>query len=191
MTSRDEGSTVSDLSIVGIPGSLREGSYNRALLETSADVAPEGMRIEIIDLDPIPMYDADVEAEGDPEPVAELKRRIDNADGVLIATPEYQHGIPGVLKNALDWLSRPPGDSVMEGKPVAMMGASPSPVGTARAHLQLRRTLLYVGADIVAKPEVLVAGAGDKIEDGRLVDEDSLHFLGRLLETFDEHIRKR
>lgn len=182
---------MTDLSIIGIPGSLRDGSYNRALLDTAADIAPEWMAIEIVDLDPIPMYDADVEAHGDPEAVAELKRQVDDADGVLIATPEYQHGISGVLKNALDWLSRPSGGSVMKGKPVAMMGASPSPVGTARAQLQLRRTLLYVGADIVAKPEVLVAGAGDKIEDGRLVDEDSLHFLGRLLETFDEHIRKR
>ena len=95
---------MSDLTIVGIPGSLRDGSYNRVLLTTASEIAPDGMKIEIVDLESVPMYDADVEAEGDPEPVAELKRRVDDADGVLIATPEYQHGIPGVLKNALDWL---------------------------------------------------------------------------------------
>lgn len=182
---------MSDISILGFAGSLREGSYNRALLDTAAGRAPEGMRIEIFDLAPIPLYNRDVEEQGDPEPVADLKRRIDASDGVLIATPEYQHGIPGVLKNALDWASRPPGQSVMEGKPVAMMGASPSPVGTARAHLQLRRTLLYLEADIVSTPEVLVSSASEKFEDGRLVDEDSLGFLDQLLETFADHIRQR
>ncbi|MDP9023203.1 MAG: NAD(P)H-dependent oxidoreductase [Actinomycetota bacterium] len=180
-----------DISILGFAGSLREGSYNRALLETAAERAPGDIRIEIFDLAPIPLYNRDVEEQGDPEPVADFKRRIDASDGVLIATPEYQHGIPGVLKNALDWASRPPGRSVMQGKPVAMMGASPSPVGTARAHLQLRRTLLYLEADIVSTPEVLVSSAAEKFEDGRLVDDDSLGFLDQLLETFADHIRQR
>lgn len=182
---------MSDITILGIPGSLREGSYNRGLLESAADVAPDGVAVDILDLHDVPMYDYDVEQEGDPEPVTELKRRIADADGVLIATPEYQHGIPGVLKNALDWASRPPGESVMIDKPVTTVGASPSPVGTARAHLQLRRTLLYLQADIVSKPEVLVSSAPEKFEDGRLTDEDSLGFLTQLMETFTEHIRQR
>lgn len=181
---------MAELKILGIAGSLREGSFNRALLETAADMAAEsGMDVEIFDLAPVPFYDRDVEKQGDPEPVAELKRRIGEADGVLIATPEYCHGIPGVLKNALDWASRPPGESPMTGKPVAMMGASPSPVGTARAHLALRQVLLYMAADIVSKPEVLVSHASDKFEDGRLVDEDGRGFLKQLLQGFAEHVR--
>ncbi len=182
---------MAELTILGFAGSLREGSYNRALLRTAAERAPEGMHIDLFDLAPIPMYNRDVEERGDPEPVAAFKQRIREADGVIIATPEYQHGIPGVLKNALDWASRPPGDPPMKGKPVAMVGASPSPVGTARAHLQLRRTLLYVEADIVRTPEVLVSSAPDKFDDGRLVDDDSLGFLDELLETFADHIRGR
>lgn len=183
---------MADLQILGIAGSLRDGSYNRALLDTAADLGTEhGLQVDSFDLAPIPFYNRDVEEQGDPDAVAELKRRIDEADGVLIATPEYCHGIPGVLKNALDWASRPPGESPMIDKPVAAMGASPSPVGTARAHLQLRKTLQYLNADIVSKPEVLVADAPDKFEDGRLVDEDSLGFLQQLLETFAEHIRGR
>jgi chromate reductase, NAD(P)H dehydrogenase (quinone) len=178
------------LNLIGIAGSLREGSYNRALLETASEMAGEmGMQVDIVDLSPIPFYDRDVEERGDPEPVAELKRRIDSSDGVLIATPEYCHGIPGVLKNTLDWASRPPGESPMTGKPVAAMGASPSPIGTARAHLALRRVLLYLDADIVSKPEVLVANASEKFEDGRLVDEDSRGFLEQLLQGFAEHVR--
>lgn len=177
--------------LLGFAGSLREGSYNRALLATAAEIAPEGVSLEIFDLSPIPMYDRDVEKQGDPESVAEFKHRIDEADGVLIATPEYQHGIPGVLKNALDWASRPPGESAMQDKPVAMMGASPSPVGTARAHLQLRRTLMYLKSDIFSTPEVLVSSAHEKFENGRLVDEDSLGFLEQLLTNFTDHIRER
>lgn len=180
-----------DRRLVGIAGSLRKGSYNRALLQTAAERAPGGLSIEFLGLRPIPFFDADVEAAGDPPPVTELKSRIDDADGVLIATPEYQHGIPGLLKNALDWASRPPGGSVLAGKPVAMMGASPSPVGTARAHLQLRTTLLYVQADLITHPEVLVADAGDRIADGRLVHEASLAFLDQLLETVAEHLGHR
>lgn len=182
---------MSNITILGIAGSLRAGSYNRALLTTAAEMVPDDVSIEIFDLAPIPLYNADVEAEGDPEPVAEFKRRIDAADGVLIASPEYQHGITGVLKNALDWASRPPGESPMTGKPVAGVGASPSPVGTARAQLQLRRTLMYLAADIVGKPEVLVASAGEKFADGRLVDETSRRFLGELLDNLVEHIRSR
>lgn len=175
-------------SLLGIAGSLRDASYNRALLRTAAERAPTGLRIEPFDLASIPMYDQDVEAAGDPVAVTRLKRGIEEADGVLIATPEYQHGIPGVLKNALDWASRPPGGSVLAGKTVAMMGASPSPVGTARAHLQLRTTLLYVQADIISRPEVLVAHAADRFTDGRLTHEASLDFLDQLLAKVAAHL---
>lgn len=182
---------MADVTLLAFAGSLRDESYNRSLLQAAIELAPDGVEIEVFDLDAIPMYDGDVEADGDPEAVAEFKRRIAEADGVLIATPEYMHGIPGVLKNALDWASRPPGKSALKGKPVAMMGASPSPVGTARAHLQLRDALVYVEADMVTKPEVLVSRAGEKFEDGQLVDEAGRRFLGELLERFVEHIRTR
>lgn len=183
---------MAELTIVGIAGSLRKGSFNQALLDTAADIGPDyGLAIETFDIAPIPFYDRDLEEDGDPDAVAELKRRIGEADGVLIATPEYCHSIPGVLKNTLDWLSRPPGESVLQDKPVTMMGASPSPVGTARAHLDLRKVLQYTKSDIVAKPEVLVSSAPDKFEDGRLISETSLGFMRDLLEVFADHIRGR
>lgn len=178
--------------ILGFAGSLRAGSYNRALLRAAAEEAPEGMTIEIFDLAPIPLYNQDVEDEGDPEPVANFKEAIARSDGVLIATPEYQFGMSGVLKNALDWASRPPRNSVMEGKPVAMMGASPSPVGTARAHLQLRQTLNYLQADMVIRPEVLVAHAREKFdEEGRFTDETGRKFMGELLEALARKVAAR
>jgi chromate reductase, NAD(P)H dehydrogenase (quinone) len=172
-----------DLEILGIAGSLRAGSFNKLLLRATAEEAPAGMRISTFDLGAIPLYNRDVEQQGDPEPVRELKGAIAEADGLLIATPEYQYGLPGVLKNALDWASRPPRDSVLNGKPVAMMGAAPGMVGTARAHLQLRQTLQYNEARMVIRPEVLVAGAAKKFDDyGRLTDDTARELIGELLE---------
>jgi chromate reductase, NAD(P)H dehydrogenase (quinone) len=127
--------------MVGIAGSLRVASYNRGLLRAAQDVAPAGMTITICDLAPIPLYNADVEAQGDPLPVAELKAAVREADALLIAVPEYNYGVSGVLKNTIDWLSRPPGRSVLHQKPAALMGASPGMAGTARAQLQLRQVL--------------------------------------------------
>jgi chromate reductase, NAD(P)H dehydrogenase (quinone) len=179
-----------DLELLGIAGSLRGGSFNKLLLRAAAEEAPEGMRIRTFDLADIPLYNRDVEDRGDPEPVSELKEAIAEADGLLIATPEYQYGIPGVLKNALDWASR--GDSPLDGKPVATIGASPGITGTARAHLQLRQTLQYNEARIVIRPEVLVARARQKFDDhGRLVDETARELIGELLENLAEAVRER
>lgn len=170
--------------ILGFAGSLRSGSYNRALLRAAAEEAPEGMSIETFDLADIPLYNQDVEDRGDPAPVAEFKEAISRCDGVLISTPEYQHGMTGVLKNVLDWASRPAGRSEMKGKPVAMLGASPSPVGTARSHLQLRHTLTYLQADMVSRPEVLVAHAREKFDDeGRFTDETGRRLMAELLQA--------
>lgn len=178
--------------ILGFAGSLRSGSYNRALLRAAAEEALEGMSIEIFDLANIPLYNQDVEDQGDPEPVAEFKEAISRCDGVLISTPEYQHGMSGVLKNALDWASRPAGRSVMKGKPVAIMGASPSPIGTARSHLQLRHTLNYLQADMVFRPEVLVAQAREKFdEEGRFTDEPGRRSMAELLEALAEKVAAR
>jgi len=132
--------------VLGIPGSLRQASYNRALLEAAQEVAPAGMEILIFDLGDIPAYNGDVEAAGDPKPVVAWKEAIRSADGLLIATPEYNHGTSGLLKNAIDWASRPARQSVLDAKPVALMGASTGLGGTARAQADVRDTLAFPGA---------------------------------------------
>ena len=160
--------------ILGISGSLRERSYNRALLRAARELAPAGVEIEEFDLSPIPFYDGDVEAAGDPGSVLALRAAVAEADGVLIATPEYNRGTSGVLKNAIDWLSRPALASVLRWKPVAIMGASTGRGGTRRAQQQVRDALLYPGAIVLEEPEVALAVAWEHFdEDGRLVDENT------------------
>lgn len=173
------------LKIFGLAGSLRQGSFNRALLHAAVDVAPEGVEIRIFErLGEIPLFNADVEAAGDPEPVVALKSAIQEADALLIATPEYNYGIPGVLKNAVDWASRPPDASVLQGKPAAIMGATPGMTGTARAQLALRQAFLFTETEAVLQPEVLVARAHEKIDGrGRLKDEATRNFIRELLES--------
>ncbi|MFN3324280.1 MAG: NADPH-dependent FMN reductase [Bryobacteraceae bacterium] len=169
--------------VLGFAGSLRKASYNRALLRAAQELAPEGMTIDIFDLSPIPLYNFDVEQQGDPEPVTAFKNAIRAADAVLIATPEYQHGIPGVLKNALDWASRPPRSSPLQDKPAAILGATPGRLGTARAQTQLRQSLTYNRTYPLLQPEVLIASAGEKFDaEGRLTDEDTRTHVRRLLE---------
>jgi chromate reductase, NAD(P)H dehydrogenase (quinone) len=169
--------------VLGLAGSLRRGSFNRALIHAAAELAPFQMEIVSFDLESIPMFNADVEKIGDPEPVVRLKRAIANADGLLISTPEYQRGVPGVLKNALDWASRPPGKSALRHKPVAIMGAATGMTGTARAQSQLRQTLVYNDCQMVQRPEVLVADARSKFgDDGSFQDEAGKKFIRELLE---------
>jgi chromate reductase, NAD(P)H dehydrogenase (quinone) len=159
------------LTFLGIAGSLRRASYNRGLIRAAIDLAPVGSRVISFDLADVPMFNADVEAEGDPTPVVDLKRAIAAADALLIATPEYNHCVPGVLKNAIDWASRPPRRSVLTGKPVAIMGASTGRGGTARAQAHLRDGLAYTNGFVLPLPEVLVDLASDKFdEEGNLTD---------------------
>ncbi|MEV0055925.1 NAD(P)H-dependent oxidoreductase [Saccharopolyspora shandongensis] len=175
------------LRALGVAGSLRTGSYNRALLRAAVELSPPAMTIEPFELDHIPLFNYDVEQRGDPEPVARFKHAIADADALLIATPEYQQGVPGVLKNALDWASRPPGKSVLQDKPVAIIGASPGMTGTARAQTQLRQTLAYNNCPTLMRPEVLVARAHEKFDaEGRLTDEDAIKFLRELLVAFSD-----
>jgi chromate reductase, NAD(P)H dehydrogenase (quinone) len=177
----------SPLHVLGLSGSLREQSYNRGLLRAAQEVAPPGMEIEVFDLHGIPVYDGDVERLGDPGPVKALKLAIDRADAVLIATPEYNYGIPGGLKNAIDWASRPPRYSVLDGKPVAVMGASTGIGGTANAQAQLRQTLMYPGAQTMPEPEVLVSKARDRFDaEGNLVDEETRESVHKLLDALVE-----
>jgi chromate reductase, NAD(P)H dehydrogenase (quinone) len=174
------------LTVLGIAGSLRRGSYNRALLRSARSLAPDDMRLDLFDLHDVPFYDADVEKQGDPEPVSALKRRIREADALVIATPEYQHSLPGVLKNALDWASRPPKDPPLGRKPIAMMGATTGRYGTARAQAELRKVLAYNDAIVLNRPEVLVANAGEAFDEtGELVDEKARELVRELLAALD------
>jgi len=171
--------------ILGFAGSLRRGSYNRALLRAAQGLAPEGMTIEIFDLVEVPLYNADVEAQGDPPGVAAFKQAIRAADGLLMVTPEYNHGVPGVMKNAVDWASRPPQDAVLARKPVGLLGASPGMTGSARGQSQLRQAFEFTNSYCMPQPEVLVARAHEKFDaEGKLTDETTAKFLGTWLVAF-------
>jgi chromate reductase len=177
--------------IVAFAGSLRRGSFNRALIHAAEELAPDGMTIEPIEIGGLPFYNADVEAEGDPPGVAAFKAALAQADGILIATPEYNDGIPAVLTNAIDWGSRLPGRAPLMGKPVAVMGASPSQIGTARAQLHLRQLLGHVHARVLLPPELMVARAHERFDAGlRLKDEGTRKVLGDLLVRFSRWIAR-
>lgn len=160
--------------ILGIPGSLRSGSYNRGLLRAAARLSPPGTVLEIYDLDEIPQFNADVLAMGDPPPVRDFKERIRAADALLIATPENNYSIPGILKNALDWASRPNKASVLKGKPIGIIGASTGEGGTVRAQMALRQVFVLTNSLAMIQPELRVPFAAQKFdEDGDLVDEQT------------------
>ena len=170
--------------IIAIAGSLRRASFNRALIAACAELAPAGMTIEVRTIDGVPPFNEDDEAQGAPEPVARLREAIGAADGLLVATPEYNASVPGVLKNALDWLSRPPGKSALRSKPVAVLGASPGVLGTARAQAHLRASFEFNGCPVMPSPQVFVGMARDKFDaDLRLTDEKTRAFLVKYLEA--------
>lgn len=177
--------------VAGFAGSLRAGSLNRALIRAAREAAPAGMSIETLDLAQIPLYNADLEAQGDPAPVAAFKRSIAQADAILIATPEYNHGVPGVLKNALDWASRPPRGSALSGKPAGVIGASPGITGTARSQSQLRQSFEFTNCYAMPQPELLVFRAHEKFDaQGRLTDEPTREFLRQYLQAFAAWVRR-
>ncbi|MDP9356253.1 MAG: NAD(P)H-dependent oxidoreductase [Chloroflexota bacterium] len=170
--------------ILAIPGSTRAGSYNRRLLEAARDVAPAGVEVEITDIGGLPFYDADLEAAGEPAPVREFKERVRAADALLIATPEYNGSIPGLLGNALDWASRPRGQAPLDAKPVAILGATPSPRGGAGAQAVLRQVLTATRCAVVPEPDLLVRSAYERFDAaGSLSDEATRHRLRELLAT--------
>lgn len=184
------------LHVLAFAGSLREGSYNRALLRAARTLAPGDMEIDIFDLVNIPLYNADLDTdELRPKPVVSFKEAINAANALLIATPEYNHGISGVLKNAIDWASRPARRSVLQGKPIGIIGASQQRVGTARAQEQLKLVLEPTLCYVMPHPGVLVGEAGEKFDDqGRLADEATQKFVQEFLqslaqwtERFQEH----
>jgi chromate reductase, NAD(P)H dehydrogenase (quinone) len=170
--------------IVGMAGSLRKGSLNAALLRAAAELAPTELRIEIESIRGIPIYDGDLEAEsGIPEPVARIKDAIAAADGLLLVTPEYNASIPGPLKNALDWLTRPPRDlgRVFGGRKVGVIGASPGGFGTMLAQTAWLPIFRYLGVVPFFGRSVYLSRAGKAFEDGKLVDDDARERLARYL----------
>lgn len=174
------------VSILGFAGSLRKGSFNKAILRAAAELLPENATLEIFDLEGIPPFNQDLE--GQPtQIVKEFKAKIRAADAILIATPEYNYSIPGVLKNAIDCASRPYGDNAFARKPVAIMGASPGMLGTARAQYHLRQSFVFLDVYTVNSPEVMVPFAGDKIDaSGRLTDPKAKELIAELIKSLVE-----
>lgn len=179
------------MNILGLSGSLRAGSHNTALLRAAASIAPNGMSIELYGgLRELPPYDQDLDTDPAPEPVADLRRRVGEADGLLIATPEYNYGVPGVLKNAIDWASRPSKNSCLLGKPVAIIGAAPSNFGSVRAQLALRQSFLWIDAHVVGKPELAVFRSHERFDaDGNLIDETTEALLAGVLDALHVKVR--
>src|SRR5437660_7756540 len=169
--------------ILGIAGSLRRGSYNRAALRAATELVPEGAILETFELDDIPVFNQD-EEQNPPAKVTEFKSRIREADAILFVTPEYNYSVPGVLKNAIDWASRPYGDSAWDGKPAAIMGASGGPIATARAQYHLRQILVFLNMPALAQPEVLIGDAQEKFDpNGNLIHDPTREGIRRMLEA--------
>jgi chromate reductase, NAD(P)H dehydrogenase (quinone) len=177
--------------VFSISGSLRHASFNAALLRAAGEELPQTMTLDVFDhLRDIPPYDDDVRVKGFPDVVADLRARIAKADAILFVTPEYNYSVPGVLKNAIDWASRPP-DQPFAGKPVAIMGASPSNLGSARAQYHLRQTCVFLDMHPVNKPEVMVSRAQEKFDpDGKLKDEPTRKLVRDLLVALDAWARR-
>lgn len=180
----------SGIGILGFVGSLRKGSFNKSLMRLAQEVVPDGARLDVFDLDGIPPFNQDMEARP-PDRIREFKEKIREADAILIATPEYNYSVPGVLKNAIDWVSRPYGDNALEGKPVAIMGASIGMLGTARAQYHLRQSLVFLNMFPVNRPEIMVPFVEKKVDhEGRIADETTRKLVRELLDALIAWTRK-
>jgi chromate reductase len=169
--------------ILGIAGSLRKESFNRSVLRAATQLVPQDASIDVFELDSIPGFNQD-EEQNPPAKIANLKKRVRESDAILFVTPEYNYSVPGVLKNAIDWASRPYGDSAWNGKPAAMMGASIGAMGTARAQYHLRQMMVFLNMYPVNQPEVMIANAPKGFDaDGNLTDETSKELIRQLLQN--------
>src|SRR6266550_6091321 len=172
--------------ILGIAGSLRRGSYNRAALRAATELVPEGAILETFELAGIPVFNQD-EEQNPPAKVVDLKKRIRESDAILFVTPEYNYSIPGVLKNAIDWASRPYGDSAWFGKPAAIMGASIGTIGTARAQYHLRQIFVFLNIFPINQPELMIGNAAERFDaQGNLTDEKTKEYIRELLQSLAE-----
>lgn len=178
------------IKILAFAGSLRKGSYNKALVRAAVEVAPESIAIEVFDLEGIPPFNQDLE-NAPPERVIEFKDKIRSADALLIATPEYNYSIPGVLKNAIDWASRPKTDTPLEGKPVAIMSASTGRLGGARAQYHLRQSFVFLNIHPINRPEVMLSSAPDNVDaKGRVTNEQTRKLIRQLIEALVDWAKK-
>src|ERR1051325_9930334 len=176
--------------ILGIAGSLRRDSYNRATLRAATELVPAGATLDVFELDGIPGFNQD-EEQNPPAKIVELKQRIREADAILIVTPEYNYSVPGVLKNAIDWASRPYGDSAWNGKPAAIMGASVGTIGTARAQYHLRQMFVFLNMFPVNQPEVMIGNAAEQFDAaGNLTHEPTKDFIRQLLQNLIDWTRR-
>jgi len=178
------------MKLLGVSGSLRAASFNTALLRAAQECAPDGVTIEIFPLHDLPLFNQDVEDQGDPAPVQAWKAAIRGADALLLACPEYNGGVTGVLKNAIGWASRG-APSALQGKTACILGASPGVTGTVRAQDALRQSLRKVSAEYWPLSEMLVGQAHTKIQDGQVIDEKTLAYLGKHLTAFINHMRQQ
>jgi chromate reductase len=172
------------ISVLGIAGSLRQGSFNRGTLRAAQELAPAGMHIDSFDIAPIPLYNEDVRQQGFPPPVEDLRARIKAADGLLLVTPEYNYSTSGVLKNVIDWASRPP-EQPFDGKPICIMGATVGTHGTARAQYHLRQCFIFLNGLVMNRPEVMIPAAQTKFDaEGKLIDQPTRDFVAAQLAAF-------
>lgn len=178
------------LRILGISGSLRVGSYNTAALRAAVELCPEEAVIEICEIGGLPPYNEDVEK--DPPAIAtEFRERVRSADAILFSSPEYNYSVPGQLKNAIDWGSRPYGQSAWDGKPALIMGSSPGAIGTARMQYHLRQMMVFLNMHPLNKPEVMINNCAGKFdEQGKLTDEKTREFLRQALEALVHWTRR-
>jgi chromate reductase, NAD(P)H dehydrogenase (quinone) len=178
------------IKIVAVSGSLRKDSYNTALIKAALELKPDDMDIEVLDISGIPMFNDDDRLKNIPESVKIISEIISSADGLLIATPEYNYSIPGILKNAIDWVSKMSTQPLNE-KPTAIMGASPGALGTVRAQMHLRQIALAVNMHVLNKPEVYVTFANEKFDSkGKLIHEPTREIIKKLLGALGDRINK-
>ncbi len=178
-----------EIRILGFAGSLRKQSYNRSSLRAAVDLVPAGITLETFDLAGIPLFNQDHEGEP-PAAVRQFKSAISEADAILIVTPEYNYSVPGVLKNAIDWASRPYGQSAWDGKPVGIMGASVGMLGTARAQYHLRQIFVFLNMFPLNQPEVMIANVDQKFDtDGKLTDKKTAKKIQELLQALGDWTR--
>lgn len=175
------------MNILIIYGSARKDSLNKAVAHSAPALAPAGMDMTVSGLPAFPLYDQDMET-AFPAVVSEFKNKIRAADGIIVVTPEYNRSVPGVLKNVIDWTSRPYGDSAWDGKPVGILGATGGNVGTAVAQNHLKQIMNYLNAHVLGQPEFYMSGAAEKIANGEIIDEKTKEVLKKYLETFKTHV---